>query len=90
MADQNTENLRSEVQQLRDDLRSLTDTVKGLAAERGERAYESAREGLTSARERAIKAEKAVENQIEERPLSSVLVCFIGGLIAGLLLQSRR
>lgn len=90
MAEQNVDELRSEVQQLRDDLRSVTDSVKSLAAERGEQAYENVRETLGSAQNRALKAEKALEHQIEERPMSSVLLCFVGGLITGLLLQSRR
>lgn len=90
MAEQSTENLRGEVQQLRDDLRSLSETVRNLTAERGERAYASARESAEAARERATKAEKAVEHQIEERPLASVLLCFVGGLITGLLVQTRR
>jgi ElaB/YqjD/DUF883 family membrane-anchored ribosome-binding protein len=91
MADQqSSEDLRSEVQQLRTDLRTLTETVRNLAAEQGERAQETVRESLASARTRAVRAEKAVEGQIETRPMTSVLLCFVGGLITGLLLQSRR
>jgi ElaB/YqjD/DUF883 family membrane-anchored ribosome-binding protein len=90
MADQDTQNLRNEVEQLRSDLRSVTDTVKDIAAERGEQARARLREGAGAARDRAVRAEKAVEQQVEERPLASVLVVFIGGLITGLLLQNRR
>jgi ElaB/YqjD/DUF883 family membrane-anchored ribosome-binding protein len=90
MADENVDNLRSEVNQLRSDLRSLSDSVKNLASERGERAYESVREGAAAARKRAESAEKALEHQVEERPLTSILISFVGGLLAGLLIQSRR
>lgn len=90
MAEQDTQNLRNEVSQLRDDLKSVTETVRDIAADRTEQARASLREGAGAARERAVRAEKAVEHQIEERPLASVLVVFIGGLITGLLLQSRR
>jgi len=90
MADQEMDNLRSEVQQLRQDIQSITQTLRDMASEQGERAYARARETLGTARERAVKAEKALEHQIEERPLASILVVFIGGLIVGLLLQSRR
>lgn len=90
MAEQDNQKLRSEVSQLRDDLKSVTETVRNIAAERTEQARSSVREGAGVARERALRAEKAVEHQIEERPLASVLVVFIGGLITGLLLQSRR
>lgn len=90
MAEQDVDNLRSEVQQLRDDVQSITQTLRSMASERGEQAYERLRTSMGSARERAERAEKAVEHQIEERPLASVLVVFIGGLITGLLLQSRR
>lgn len=90
MADQDMENLKSELSQLRSDLRSVTESVRELAAHRGESARERLREAGASARERATQAEHALESQIEERPLASVLVVFIGGLITGLLLQSRR
>jgi ElaB/YqjD/DUF883 family membrane-anchored ribosome-binding protein len=90
MAEQDTQNLRNEVEQLRTDLRSLTDTVKDIASDRGEEARERLRAGASVARDRAARAEKAVEHQIEERPLTSVLAVFIGGLITGLLLQHRR
>lgn len=90
MAEQDTQNLRSEVAQLREDLKTISETVRDIASERTEQARTRLREGAGQARERAVRAEKAVEHQIEERPLASVLVVFIGGLITGLLLQSRR
>lgn len=87
---QDVQKLRDEVSQLRNDLKGITDTVKGIAGERGEHARERLRETGAAARERAVRAEQAVEHQIEERPLASVLVVFIGGLLTGLLLQNRR
>lgn len=90
MADQDVETLRSELQQLRKDLNSVTDTLKTMASQRGGRAYERLREGAGSARQQAERAEQAVEQQIQERPLTSLLVVFVGGLLAGLFLHTRR
>jgi len=90
MADENVEKLRSEVGQLREDLSNVTESVKDLAASRGESAYTRLRETAGTARERAIEAERALESQVEARPLVSVLAAFAGGLITGLLLQLRR
>ncbi|MBS3800548.1 MAG: hypothetical protein KGY40_06135, partial [Thioalkalivibrio sp.] len=71
-------------------LRSVTQTVRDMAASQGEQVYQSARDKAAGARRRAEDMERQVEEQIEERPLSSLLVVFIGGLIAGLLLHQRR
>lgn len=90
MADENVEKLRSEVSQLREDLRNVADSVKDLASHRGEEYYARLRQGADSARQQAMEAEQAIERHIQERPLTSVLTVFIGGLIAGLLLRSRR
>jgi ElaB/YqjD/DUF883 family membrane-anchored ribosome-binding protein len=90
MADQDYETLRSEVQQLRTDIGNITETLKGLASSQGEQAYERLRAGVGSARQRATQAGHAVEHQVEEHPLASLLVVFVGGLLTGLLLRSRR
>jgi ElaB/YqjD/DUF883 family membrane-anchored ribosome-binding protein len=90
MADQDIEKLRSEMAQLQEDLRSVTQTVRDMASSQGEQVYQSARDKAAGARRRAEDMERQVEEQIEERPLSSLLVVFIGGLIAGLLLHQRR
>lgn len=90
MADQDIETLRSEVQQLRSDMQNITETLKGIASQQGEQAYERLRQGWGTARQRASQAGEALEHQVEERPFTSLLIVFVGGLLAGLLLQSRR
>ncbi len=90
MAEQDIEKLRSEMAQLQEDLRSVTQTVRDMASNQGEQVYQRARDKAAGARRRAEDMERQVEEQIEERPLSSLLVVFIGGLIAGLLLHQRR
>lgn len=90
MADQDVEKLRNEINQLRDDMRSITDTLKTIAAERSEQGYDKVKESLEQARTNAKQAGHALESQIEEKPFSSVLLSFVIGLIAGLLVQSRR
>lgn len=90
MADQDMDKLRSEMAELRENLRSVTETVRELASHQGEQAYESVRAKAASARQRTEDMERKLEEQIESRPLSSVLVVFIGGLVTGLLLHGRR
>lgn len=90
MADQEMEKLRSEVSQLRSDLQGVTNTLKEMATSRGEQTYDQLRERARTARERALEGEQAFEKQIEERPLTSIFIAFVGGLMAGLIMQARR
>ena len=90
MAEQNTEALRNELNQLREDVRRITHTLKEVTASSGEETLEQVRDRLAQAKERALEAERSIEKQVEERPMTSILTAFVGGLIAGLLLQSRR
>lgn len=90
MAEQNTDALRNELNQLREDMRKITNTLKEVTASTGEETMEQMRERLARAKERGLEAERSVKKQVEERPMASVLTAFVGGLIAGLLLHSRR
>ncbi|WP_290648773.1 hypothetical protein [Aquisalimonas sp.] len=90
MAEQSTDALRNEINQLREDVRRITNTLKEVTASTGEETVEQMRERLGRAKEQAVEAERSVKKQVEEHPLTSVLTAFVGGLIAGLLLHSRR
>ena len=90
MADQDMEKLRSEVSQLRSDLQGVTSALKEMAAHRGEETYDQLREHARTVGDQALEAERAFEKHIEERPLISIFLAFVGGLMAGLIVQGRR
>lgn len=87
---QDVEKLRAEVTQLRNDLQDITGTLREMATQRGEQTYEQLRGHANTARERVVDTERAIEKQIEERPMTSIFLSFFGGLMAGLILQQSR
>jgi len=90
MANVDLDTLRKDMTQMHKELRSITENLKGAASQRTEQGLDSMREGMGQARGRALDAAHAVESQIDQRPFSSILLTFVIGLIAGLLMQSRR
>jgi len=90
MANVDLDTLRRDMTQMHKELRSITDNLKSAASQRTEQSFDTVREGMGQARGRAIEAAHAVESQIDQRPFSSILLTFVIGMIAGLLVQSRR
>lgn len=89
-ADKDLDALRAEMAQLRKDLASMAGTVKGMASEVGADAYQRVRATADEARHRAERAAEDVSQTIEERPLMSVLVAFVVGLLLGALFGRRH
>ncbi len=81
--------LKEDLAKLRADLGALTDHLREVAGAEGARAYERIRQGAERTQARAKEATTAASHQIEERPLTSVLVAFAVGLLSGLLLSRR-
>ena len=81
--------LRADIQQLRTDFASINRTVRDLAGSLGSEAYERVREKAGEARERAEEATEAVTRTIGDRPLASVAIAFVVGLLMGLLFGRR-
>jgi hypothetical protein len=82
--------LRAELKNLRADFARITDILKESAKTRGadaaERIRQTAERGWTEAKSTA----QTVLEEMEERPLGTAMVVFIGGMLFGLLLGGRR
>ena len=79
------ESLRVEIAQLRSDLSAMGRTIKDRASDVGSTAYERVKESTGKAKDQAQRAAASVSHQIEERPLISVLVSFVIGLLLGVI-----
>ena len=96
------ETLKADVAKLRSDVGDLLDVLKALGAEKVgdakatldeqlERRREELRDALMGAKARGERAQQAVEGEIADHPLSSVMAAFgMGFLIAKLLDVGRR
>ncbi len=87
------EQLKSDVATLREDMATLVDTIKQAGMEEGREAYERvqarAREAGADVRRRTSEAYGVVGREVEERPLTSILVAFGTGFVVGMLLDRR-
>jgi ElaB/YqjD/DUF883 family membrane-anchored ribosome-binding protein len=89
-ADKDTaETLREDINRLHADIAAITKSLKDLGAETGSEAYERVRRSAQRAKGEAEKAATAVGHQIEEKPLTSVLLAFVVGAILGALISRR-
>lgn len=84
------ESLRLEMSQLRSDLSAMGRTLKDLASDIGSTAYGRVKESADKAKDQAQRAADTVTQQIGERPLTSVLVSFVVGLLLGVLFSRPR
>lgn len=82
--------LRKDVISLRSDMAALLEAAKEAGIARGHKAYERLSETGDRARRRAHDAQEHVEDYIEEKPLTSVLVAFGTGFVIGMLLDRRQ
>ncbi|HET8551147.1 MAG TPA: hypothetical protein VFM97_01565 [Gammaproteobacteria bacterium] len=81
--------IKGDVESLRSELKSLTDTIKREAEHQARAGYEKVREYGEKARHQAKQGAAMVEDQIEERPLISVLTAFGVGFVIGKLLDRK-
>src|SRR5580765_4498734 len=88
--DSDMEALRAELKNLRADFSRITeilkDTAKSRGAEAADKIRQTAERGWTEAKSTA----QTVLEEMEERPLGTAMVVFIGGMLFGLLLGGRR
>jgi len=94
------ETLRDDMAKLRTDLSAIADTLKDVGRGRVDEAKaslsslaeslkEELRKGLEGARDRSKKSVETVEQQIEQRPLLSLLAAFGFGVLLGKILDRR-
>lgn len=84
------EALHAELGQLRKDMASMAGTLRDMASDFGASAYQRVRASASEARHRAERAAEEVSSTIEERPLTSLLVAFVVGLLLGTLFGRRH
>lgn len=82
-----TETLRADLDALKTDMGALVDTLKKVAKEGGEEGMKNLREFQSQARVQATQSVQAVERQITENPLTSILVAFGAGMVIGKLMD---
>jgi ElaB/YqjD/DUF883 family membrane-anchored ribosome-binding protein len=85
-----TTELKQDLATLRADLGTLMTAVKDLGAEQGRLAADRLRETGQQARVQARAAQDSVEQYVEAKPLTSILIAFGTGFAVGSLLGSRR
>jgi ElaB/YqjD/DUF883 family membrane-anchored ribosome-binding protein len=82
--------LHSELAQLRADVSRLVDTVKSLSRHTGDRVAEAACDSTEELRAALQSKFSAVAQEIEDKPLTSALTAFLGGLLIGALFKRAR
>lgn len=85
--EQDISQLKDDMTKLKADLASIASTLKQEAGERARHGYDRVREAGNHAADYARSGAHAVEHQIEERPLVSVLSAFGIGFVIGKLLD---
>lgn len=81
--------LRADLDQLRNDIAKLGDTVKTVLADGGDAAYERVRRSAEKYQKRAKDFVDIAAEEIEERPIATILSAFGIGLVMGLLFSRR-
>ena len=85
--------IKSDIDALRKDLVGVVDTVKGTATKRADAEIDALRKRLdklaTNVQTTGREQLRAVEEQIEERPLVSLAMAFAIGLMLGRLFDRR-
>jgi ElaB/YqjD/DUF883 family membrane-anchored ribosome-binding protein len=85
-----TAELQRDLATLKADLGTLMTAVKDLGLEQGRETYERLRETGEQARVQVRAAQDNIEQYVESRPLTSVLIAFGTGFAIGSLLGNRR
>ncbi len=83
------EALRSDVERLRADLVTITDTLKDIAGVEGSAAYERVRQAAERARGESDRLARSALREVEQRPMTSIGISFVIGLLLGLLFSRR-
>lgn len=85
-----TTELKQDLATLRADLGTLMTAVKDLGVEQGRQAADRLRETGQQARVQVRAAQDSIEQYVEAKPLTSILIAFGTGFAVGSLLGHRR
>lgn len=93
-AEDNTEQdvaaLREQMDQLGADLAAVTRTLENLVGNVRTDTVEKVKDAASDARARARRAGEAVAAEIEERPIMSLILAFLAGLVLGALFGRQK
>ena len=84
-----TEAIREDLGNLREDIAGLTRALKDGLDEQSQDAFERLRHSAEAGREQISKARDAAAAQVEQRPLSSIILALGLGLLIGMLFDRR-
>jgi len=98
LREQDQPSFEAEFERLRDDVASLMETAKEVAAREAHGVAETVRDGIDGAAQRVRSGSKRVKDRaqdaatslqanVEEHPISSVLLALGLGVVAGMLLR---
>jgi ElaB/YqjD/DUF883 family membrane-anchored ribosome-binding protein len=89
MADQSSdyEELKNEFAQLKADVQKIASTLGQSARDRTAHAADDIRAAARAARAEGARIEAAAEDVVKERPITSVLVAFVAGVVLAKLLD---
>ncbi len=82
-ADDDLNRLRSDMDALRRDFGALAESLREIASARGQATADMARHTADDVQRRAQESLAAAQAHIEQRPLASVLIAFMVGLVMG-------
>jgi ElaB/YqjD/DUF883 family membrane-anchored ribosome-binding protein len=85
--EKNLDQLRADFEALRSDVSSLVQTLKSDAIDQAHVGYDKLKQAGGQAADQVRVGAAAVERQIEDRPLTSVLAAFGIGFIIGKLME---
>tara|TARA_R110000764_G_scaffold4085_1_gene16894 strand:- start:8236 stop:8505 length:270 start_codon:yes stop_codon:yes gene_type:complete len=79
-----------EVSEIREDLESLKGNTVELAHHVKDDTVESVEETVLTLKKQTQKELKKVESHVKDNPIQSVAIAFAGGILASMLIRSRR
>lgn len=100
MAKTHKDEMKEEMRELRERIAELEHTagniarneyayVSSAAREGAHHAMDSAREGAHHAKERAVDLEHKFEDKVKEKPIESVSIAFVVGVLVGVMMGRR-
>jgi len=82
--------LREQLERVRAELAGVTGTLQELAGDAGDEVRGRVRAAAAGARAEARRAGEAISSEIQEKPLASLAIAFIIGLLFGALFSRSR